>query len=246
MRLLYILVGIITILLVLLILLKSIKRSPLTVVTAYYPVKKNTHGDAKYKEWMKLFFKNVTCNVICFCPPEKKEDIASMARSNVKLVARDSKSFSMMSDKQMAVWNKFYEIDPERETHSPELYSVWASKWEFVTEAIKMNDSDIYVWCDIGAFRTDRPGSFKNTYKYVVPNKITCLEIADTIGGGILAGDKDAWYGFSERYLKQLNKEPDGKEQNIYKKIINENNAVIIKPTDEYGDPWFYLTYIFA
>lgn len=246
MKLAYKIIICLVLILLLVLLILNIRQSSLTVVTAYYPIKKNKHGEAKYNEWMKLFFKNVTCQVICFCPPEKQAAILAIAGSNVKLVIRDFKSFSMMSDKQMNVWNEFYEKDPERDKHSPELYAVWAAKQEFVREAMKIQDSDIYVWCDIGAFRTDRPGSFKNTYKYIVPNKIICLEISNTIGGGILAGDKDAWYNFSERYLTELNIRPHGKDQIIFRRILNEENAVIIKPSDKYGDPWFYLTYIFS
>ena len=245
MKLLSILIGIILILLLILVFLTN-KKPSTTVVTAYYPVKKNKHGEAKYNTWMKLFFKNVTCPVICFCPKDRKDALLAMAGPNVNLVVREFNSFDMMSDKQMKIWNEFYKKDPEKEIHSPELYAVWAAKQEFVLTAMKKSYSDIYVWCDIGAFRTDHQGSFSNTYKYIVPNKITCLDIENTIGGGILAGDKEAWNTFSNNYLQELKSRPDGKDQNIFRKIINHTNAVIIKPTDKYGDPWFYLTYIFS
>ena len=32
----------------------------------------------------------------------------------------------------------------------------------------------------------------------------------------------------------------------IYKRIMNDTNAVILKPNNKHGDPWFFLTYIFS
>jgi len=240
---LYILVIFILSLLLLLIILTE---KSITVVTAYYPLQKNKHGEAKYLEWIKLFFKNVSCPVICFCPQERFYILSQMAGSNVQLIIRDFNSYKMMSDEQMKIWNTFYEKDPEKDIHSPELYAVWGAKQEIVNEAIKIRKADIYIWCDIGAFRTERYGSFKNTYKYVFSEKITCLEIQNTIGGGILAGDKAAWNNFSELYLKELELRPDGKDQNIYRKILNVTNSNIIKAPESHNDPWFYLLDIFS
>ena len=66
------------------------------------------------------------------------------------------------------------------------------------------------------------------------------------IGGGVLAGDKNAWKLFSENYITELNANIHGKDQIIYKRILNDTNAVIIHPNNMYGNPWFFLTYIFS
>jgi hypothetical protein len=83
--------------------------------------------------------------------------------------------------------------------------------------------------------------------------KCTCLNVSNlpgvpnkTIGGGVLAGDKDAWNNFTKLYLEELERDIDGKDQIIYQRILNDSNAVIIEPSYCYGDPWFYLTYIFS
>lgn len=66
------------------------------------------------------------------------------------------------------------------------------------------------------------------------------------IGGGVLAGDREAWTTFSQNYLDELEKDIHGKDQVIFQRVLNDTNAVIITPTRQYGDPWFYLTYIFS
>ena len=216
------------------------------VVTAYYPIRTGKHTTTDYKEWYTNFFNCVTAPVVCFCPQEMEAEFKTLAKENVKLIVRDFYSFEMMSPSQMKEWSAWHEVDPEKSIHSPELYAIWAAKQEFVREAIKLVDYPIYTWCDIGCFRWPRPGSFENTFKFIVPNKLTCLYICDMIGGGVLAGDKNAWEMFSKNYINELNTNIHGKDQIIYKRILNDTNAVIIHPNTMYGDPWFFLTYIFS
>jgi hypothetical protein len=216
------------------------------VVTAYYPLQKAKHSQEKYFEWISFFFQSVTCEVVCFCDPTLESRLKNMAETNVTFVPREFSSFEMMSEPYMKLWSDFYRVDPEQHHHSPDLYAVWAAKQEFVREAMKIADSDIYVWCDIGCFRTVRNGSFKSVDKFVSENKITCLSILDTIGGGVLAGDKLAWKQFSKKYIEELKKNPHGKDQVIYKRILNSTNANIIPATDEFGDEWFHLTSLFS
>jgi hypothetical protein len=115
-----------------------------------------------------------------------------------------------------------------------------------VLEAMKCVQHSIYVWCDIGCFRFPRPGGFQNTGRYILPGKITCLFIGNIIGGGVLAGDRDAWERFSKLYLDELERNIRGKDQDIYVRIMNSETANIILPNGTYGDEWFYLTYIFC
>lgn len=219
------------------------------VVTAYYPLHKNKHGHQKYVQWIRYFFEGVSCDIICFCPSNIHSELVELAGENskVKFVIREFDSFDMMSPAQMEIWRKCHEMDDHKDIHSPELYAVWAAKQEFVRTAIEMESADIYVWCDIGAFREKRPCDFKNTYKYVKPGKITSLAIIDLIGGGILAGDAVAWRNFSTLYLRELNANPHRMDQVIYRRILNDSNANIISaPSTEKRDHWFYLLYIFT
>lgn len=215
------------------------------LVTAYYPLLKSKHSHDTYTEWIKHFFRSVKCDILCFCPKEMEKQMNIFKTKRTTIIFRSFNSFDMMSERQMSVWREFNNIDPET-YHSPELYAIWAAKQEFVLEAIKLVSSDIYVWCDIGCFRNTRDGNFIQTSKYVSNGKITCLSINDTIGGGVLAGDKLAWTTFSRLYLEELNKNPHGKDQVIYKRILNNENSSIIESTDIFGDAWFYLTYLFS
>ena len=222
--------------------------SPKTcVVTAYYPLTKAKRSHSSYKEWYTIFFNCVTAPVICFCPQEMEDEFRSLSKGIVTFVIRDFYSFQMMSADQMRKWYEWYPKDPEAHIHSPELYAIWAAKQEFVREAIHLSpDYSTYVWCDIGCFRNLRPGNFSFTHNYVEPGKITCLDMGCTIGGGVLAGDKDAWQIFSKNYLDSLAADIHGKDQDIFCRILRADTAVIIKPNNSYGDPWFYLTYIFS
>lgn len=217
-----------------------------TVVTAYYPVKTGKHSNGDYKKWYTQFFNCVTCPIVCFCPIEMESEFKLLAKPNVTLVIRDFNSFEMMSPARMDAWKEWHKVDPEKNIHSPELYAIWAAKQEFVREAIKITDYSIYTWCDIGCFRTIRPGSFEYVYKYIKPGKITCLFIIGTIGGGVLSGDKEAWGIFSNNYISELNRNINGKDQILYRRILNDTNAVILNGGTKYGDPWFFLTYIFS
>jgi hypothetical protein len=216
------------------------------VVTAYYPIPTGKHTKGDYKKWYTQFFNCVTCPVICFCPQALETDFKLLAKNNVTLIIRGFDSFEMMSPERMYAWKEWHNLDPEKNIHSPELYAVWAAKQEFVKEAIKLSDYSIYTWCDIGCFRTIRPGSFDYVSNYIKPSKITCLSIANMIGGGVLSGDKNAWDIFSSNYIAELKVNIHGKDQVIYKRILNESNAVILQPNNKYGDPWFFLTYIFS
>lgn len=219
------------------------------VVTAYYPLHKNKHGHQKYIGWIKNFFNGVKCEIVCFCSEAMKpelETLANESNANILFSVNEFDSFTMMSPSQMDIWREFNKIDPEQSIHSPELYAIWAAKQEFVNKAMQLKPADIYVWCDIGCFRTPHTCDFKHTYKYVQPGKIVGLDIENMIGGTVLAGDKTAWEIFSTLYLNELKANPHGKDQIIYKRILNPSNSVIITPPSTINhDPWFHFTYIF-
>jgi len=216
------------------------------VVTAYYPITTRKHSRDDYRKWYTLFFTHVTAPVICFCPQEMEAEFRSLAKGNVALIVREFYSFKLMSNDMMNKWKAWHILDPEKHLHSPELYAIWGAKQEFVMEAMKYSQNSMFVWCDIGCFRFPRLGGFQNTFRYILPGKITCLFILNIIGGGVLAGDRDAWERFSKLYLDELERNIHGKDQEIYIRIMNSETANIIFPTRAYGDEWFYLTYIFS
>ncbi len=228
---------------------ENFNEKSLTIVTAFYPVKTNKHTPEEYYKWIKNFFQAITnYHIVCYCAPEIESKIKSFANNNTTIVARPFNSFKIMSEKQMNIWNNLYMSDPEKHLHSPELYAIWAAKQEFVIETINnYQQTDLYMWCDIGIFRDYVNGCFKNVTKYIKPSKITCLKINNTIGGGVFLGDVNAWRNFSNLYLNSLEKEPMLKDQDIYFKILNDSNAYILEPiTNDSRDPWFSLLYYFS
>lgn len=226
---------------------KALYEHTTCVVTAYYPLSKSKHGIDNYKRWYTNFFRAVTAPVICFCPPEMEAEFRNLAGPNVRLVIRDFGSFPMMSAEKMEKWRAWHLTDPERHIHSPELYAVWATKPDFVLEAMFLHEALVYVWCDIGCFREPgRPGSFEYTPTYITPGKMTCLGIVSTIGGGVLAGDRNAWRIFATQYSTELGNSLHGKDQDIFKRILTDETATIIYPHNRFGDPWFFLTYLFS
>jgi glycosyltransferase involved in cell wall biosynthesis len=226
---------------------KGLYDNTTCVVTAYYPLSKSKHSTAAYKTWYTNFFRAVTAPVICFCAPEMEAEFRNLAGPNVRIVIREFGSFPMMSTVQMEKWRTWHLIDPERHIHSPELYAVWATKPDFVLEAMRLYEVPNYVWCDIGCFREPgRPGSFEYTPKYVRPGKMTCLGIGNTIGGGVLAGDRNAWRIFADQYSTEVAANLHGKDQDIFKRFLTDETATIIYPHDRFGDPWFFLTYVFS
>jgi hypothetical protein len=75
---------------------------------------------------------------------------------------------------------------------------------------------------------------------------MTCLDIANIIGGTVLAGDKNAWHIFATQYSTELARSLHGKDQDIFKRFLTPETATIIYPHDRFGDPWFFLPYIFS
>jgi hypothetical protein len=170
-----------------------------------------------------------------------------LAGSNVRLVIREFSSFPMMSAEQMEKWRTWHSTDSQRQIHSPELHAIWATKPEFVMEAMRFHDAEFYVWCDIGCFREQgRPGSFEYTRKYITPGKMTCLGIANIIGGTVLAGDKNAWRICATQFSTEISTNINGHDQHVFKRFLTDETANIIYPHDRFGDPWFFLPYIFS
>jgi hypothetical protein len=149
--------------------------------------------------------------------------------------------------------------------------------------------SDTFVWCDIGCFRDLSIFPSNPSFATIPPELklsqpwFACLKIPDilreytkshllnnkviqkntpiiTIGGGVLAGNREGWLSFSQAYMNELHimlreNKFIGKDQLVYRRIILENKLpgtklFAINARNDYfnrpSDPWFYLTYIFS
>lgn len=124
-----------------------------TIVTAYYPIKSKFLVD-RYLEWGKTFLK-LESPIVLFTEESVVPYIQSV-RGNLPIKIytisfNELDTWKLYKNK----WIEHYEIDPEKNIHTPELYCIWAEKAFFVEKAIKSNpfNTDYFFWCDFGAFR---------------------------------------------------------------------------------------------
>jgi hypothetical protein len=245
--------------------------SDTTVVTAFYKFGKSKHSDGEYAGWIDNFFRCTTSPVVCFC--ESATPFQTYAASNRTFVEIPFHGYELTTPEWIERWKRELNRDPEKNIHSWELYAVWALKQEFVHKAIQLNayNSQYFVWCDIGCFR--EPSNFPSTprfaeatYSKVSPGHILILKIHEIdstihIGGGVLAGDIQAWAGFRTSYLHSLNTFVDhsifcGKDQTLYRYMIERNQIPfqVIETSGNWGtipsyknpkfsSRWFYLTF---
>jgi hypothetical protein len=245
--------------------------SETTVVTAFYKFGKSKHSDQEYAEWIDNFFMCTTSPVVCFC--ESAGLFQKYAGPNRTFVEIPFESYDLTTPEWIAKWKQQMDQDPEKDIHSWELYAVWALKQEFVHKAINLNayNSQYFVWCDIGCFR--KPSNFpkpprfaEDTRSKVSPGHILILKIKEIdmsihIGGGVLAGDIQAWAGFRTSYLDTLNTFVAhgifcGKDQTLYRYMIQRNLVPfqVIETSGDWGtlnphkdkkfsSRWFYLTF---
>lgn len=242
-----------------------------TVVTAFYKFGKSKHSDEEYAGWIDNFFRCTTSPVVCFC--ESAVLFQKYAGADRTFVELPFNSYELTSPEWIETWKKQRNHDQEKNLHSWELYAVWALKQEFVHKAVQLNayNSQYFVWCDIGCFR--EPSNFPTTPRFahatlskVSPGHILILKIHEVdstthIGGGVLAGDIQAWSGFRGAYLNTLNMFKDrgvfcGKDQTLYRFMI-ERKLIPFQVVETGGDwgtlprfknpkfssRWFYLTF---
>jgi hypothetical protein len=166
------------------------------------------------------------------------------------IVVRSFDSYRMTSPAMMDMWRRHHRIDPEQRIHSPELYAVWAMKQECVREAFGLLEAPWYIWCDMGILRDPTKVSNYMTFpskalcETILPaGRLTFLEVSAipetfverwqkgermlhpvpsvTLGGGCIAGDRDAWMDFGVAYEAMLAEFDaanifNGKDQIVY------------------------------
>jgi len=225
------------------------KRVDTTVVTAFYPMK-SKYTVEKYMEWIHLFCK-IPCSLVIFTTQELKPFFEKIRNDlPTTIIVRDLHTYEMTSPDMIKMWDKHHDFDPEKLSHNPLLYAIWALKQELVANAIELNpyETEWFVWCDIGIHRRPHEQSYYQDFPSRVPSlckpgHIGFLEverIPDSfvtnplqpypfaqLGGGCITGDRAAWKLFSECYKKMLNtmdsrNEFVGKDQNVFFRMVVE------------------------
>jgi glycosyltransferase involved in cell wall biosynthesis len=239
-----------------------------TVVTAYYPFK-SKFDVSQYMKWLE-FWKSQPCKLVFFTSPEFVpliENLRSGFSEKTKVIGLSFDEFVAFQKYGKDFWVNQKELDFE-DYHTHELYAIWYEKKEFVRKAILANyfNTSKFVWCDAGICRNDAWIPHIKTFpiSYKIPDtKMLVLRITDfeqyddffkinCVGGGILAGSKDAWFEFCTNYDIMIDEYVSkqkfvGKDQSIIASMIKNtpNKFELVKRLDGLDDftCWFSLLF---
>ena len=132
-----------------------------TVVTAYYTVKKSKHTPAEYLKWMSQALQIVTVPMVIFTTPDMEPKMrplrGSLAEWTHFITEYQVWTLPSVVDVEVANTFKYAQLDrdPVHELHCPELFAIWTAKPWMMLEATKRNPfkSSYFLWVDIGSFR---------------------------------------------------------------------------------------------
>ena len=201
----------------------SFEKRNCTIVTAYYEVETRKHSINEYIKWAKNLMELE--NPIVLFTSLRLSNFFKTMRGNKPIVIVELEFEDLYTWKKYKnKWIEHHSLDPEKNIHSPELYSVWADKPFFLEKAIEKNyfNTTHFLWCDIGAFReSDKMYLFKNfpMTNYFQKDKILFLAInplqqtdkepnlistVDRIGAGLFGGDRVSCLRFKDSYEETL------------------------------------------
>ena len=216
------------------------KIRDVTVVSAYYPLK-SKYDPKEYLKWMELW-STLDCNLVFFTTPELVTYFENLrGLKPTKIITLDFSELEAYKRYGNDLWKLQNEKDHE-EAHTPELYVIWYEKKEFVKKAIDLDyfNTNKFVWCDAGICRSKQWIPFIRNFPRSdkITNKFTVLRITDfenhedyqkinCVGGGILAGTKENWLIYYDKYDSMLKKYINndkfiGKDQSIIASLIKE------------------------
>ena len=246
----------------------SFEKRNCTIVTAYYEIP-SKFSNNKYMEWAKNFMELE--NPIVLFTSSRLSNLFKTMRENKPIVIVELEFEDLYTWKKYKnKWIEHHSLDPEKNIHSPELYSVWADKPFFLEKAIEKNyfKTTHFFWCDIGAFReSDKMYLFKNfpMTNYFQKDKILFLAIEplqetdkedgfdsmiSRIGGGLWGGDIAACLRWKESYKNTLEKyfkenRFAGKDQIVMLSTYLKDTSlgVLVKTSI---DQWFCLEYLLS
>ena len=134
-------------------------ESPSTIVTAYFKLKSKFDKE-KYLGWMRNMLSVQDAMVIFTSDDEMVGIIQSLrqhALNRTVIIPMDLKDVPLVQRYPESFWEEQLQKDPEKKIHrSYNVFWIWLAKSWFVTEAIRINpyNSDMFMWSDIGCFRS--------------------------------------------------------------------------------------------
>lgn len=254
--------------------LLAFHESSPTVVSAYYPIaSKNT--SEQYMKWIQGFWPNMQCQLVFYTEPGLVPRFQKIFAGKAVVVGLPFSELKAFRKLPASVWKDACALDTEQ-NHSAELYALWYEKKEFVMRTIETNPfhSSKFVWCDAGIGRFPQwiqniqgfPDKMRIPLNRMMLLQVDPFQAADsicgadgiygdfgtrsTVGGGILASDKNGWSAWNKAYdtvlLKYLGAGRFiGKDQNIMASVVLEypGLAISIQRPKSLGPVagWFYL-----
>ena len=164
-------------------------QDDLTLVSAYYKLKKSKHSKQEYLEWISniaklnksmVFFTNKK-----FMPifKEKRPKDLHYKTVFIELEFEEFNAYKNFYNE----FNQTFQIDPEYKIHNVPLFIVWAEKCTFLKKAIKHNffNSKCFYWVDAGYFRESEKeferyiNNWPSTKKCFEDNRVIIEQVRD-------------------------------------------------------------------
>jgi hypothetical protein len=162
---------------------------PVTIVTAYFKLKKSKFTHGHYQNWMKNFMTSVTAPVIFFTTHDDEPNLRSLRGTLPASYVSypdlwDVPAASVYKD----IFVSQHSIDPEQKIHSPELYAIWNLKAWFTAAAAAQNpyNSTYFMWVDVGSFRNRAFSSWPHigSVEKAFLNCHNCVILSQIAAGG--------------------------------------------------------------
>lgn len=143
----------------------------ITVVTCFYILSSKFNVDT-YIKWIKNFL-NISnkVNIIIYTNNRTLNLIYQLVlnKENIKIIIKELENFYTYHHKTKWINNHQKNVQLNKKI-SWEVNLLWNEKVAFIKDATKYNDSEWYIWCDIGYFRTEHPGDLTTTNIAKWPN----------------------------------------------------------------------------
>ena len=132
----------------------------LTIVTAYFPLRKAKHSSSEYLSWLENLLSFCSSPLIIFTSVEFHPILHRLRRNGSlpSFFILDYQSPLEMPPIQplRSTFERQHRLDPEGVYHSVELYAVWCAKSFMLNRSAELNPfrSKFFLYVDAGAFRS--------------------------------------------------------------------------------------------
>jgi len=242
-----------------------------TLVTAYFELD-SKHSSGEYEVWMNNML-SLEDPMVIFTTGDWMHRIQILrGDAPTVVVPMELSDLWVARNWPAEYWEKQLEVHPERSTHrSYQLYWIWLSKSWFVMRAIKSNpfDSNAFVWCDIGSFRTPHYNRLKLVQNpYVIPPTAMILMAHETpadtvipwvqkfngdqvyVAGALIGGMVETWQRFHHHFEATVSGYARrgmfvGEDQPVLQSTCVQRPGLckFVLPRGVKGDVWFGLQY---